>query len=227
MVTILYAQQYASFVQHVAAREASGVPGRTAFSTAVARSLFHLMAYKDDYEVARLHSHAGFKERLKEQFEGPFKLKFHLAPPLFARRDLVTGLPRKKRFGSWIYPLFRVLAHGRRLRGTVFDVFGYTNERRNERAIIVDFETMISDKVLPLLSPISYAAAIELAELPQSIKGYGHIKENNRQVAIGKGAVLLESFTEAAKAGRASAPRTELVSERQPPEFDRERTAKS
>jgi indolepyruvate ferredoxin oxidoreductase len=197
-----YAEQYASFVKHVVAREGTLTPGRTSFSTAVARSLFQVMAYKDEYEVARLHSHVGFKEKLEEQFEGSVRLAFHLAPPLwFGQRDSVTGLPRKKRFGPWIYPLFRVLAHGRRLRGTVFDVFGYTSERRNERALIVDFRTMISDKVLPLLSPRSYAAAVALAELPQSVKGYGHVKENNRQLAIGGRAVLLESFTEAAKAG--------------------------
>jgi indolepyruvate ferredoxin oxidoreductase len=189
-----YAERYASMVSRVAAIEAQSVRGRTELTHAVARTLFRLMAYKDEYEVARLHTGTGFAERIKERFDGPFTLNFHLAPPLFARRDAVTGVPVKRRFGPWMYHALRLLAGARRLRGTAFDVFGYTAERRRERQLIDDFTALMRDEVLPSLTAHNHAGAVALAELPQSIKGYGHVKERNIQLATTRQAQLLERF---------------------------------
>jgi indolepyruvate ferredoxin oxidoreductase len=189
-----YAERYLSMVTHVAAVETYCVPGRSELTYAVARSLFQLMAYKDEYEVARLHTDTGFVKRIKERFDGPYKLNFHLAPPLFAKRDAVTGVQKKMRFGSWMYLAFRLLARARRLRGTTFDIFGHTAERRQERRLIVDFESLINDQVLPTLTPHNHAEAVELAELPQSIKGYGHIKERNLRLAKTRETELLERY---------------------------------
>jgi indolepyruvate ferredoxin oxidoreductase len=155
------------------------------------------MAYKDEYEVARLHAQTGFTERLRQQFDGRVKVSFYFAPPLLARRDPITGVPRKRRFGPWVYPVLRLLAYGRALRGTVFDVFGYSEERRNERQLIDEFKKSIGEQVLPLLSTKCYAEAVSLAELPQSIKGFGHIKERNRRQAMDAYPVLVAKFNAA------------------------------
>jgi indolepyruvate ferredoxin oxidoreductase len=189
-----YAERYASMMSHVARIEAQSVPGRTELAYAVARTLFQLMAYKDEYEVARLHTDTGFAKRIEERFDGTFRLTFHLAPPLFAKRDAVTGVPRKMRFGPWMYHVFRLLVRARRIRGTAFDVFGYTEERRQERQLIVDFTALMRDEVLPSLTPHNHTAAVALAELPQSIKGYGHIKQRNMRLARTRQAQCLERF---------------------------------
>jgi indolepyruvate ferredoxin oxidoreductase len=189
-----YAERYRSMVAHVAAVETQRVSGRTQLSYAVAHSLFRLMAYKDEYEVARLYTDTGFVKRINDRFEGPFKLNFHLAPPLLAKRDGVTGVPKKMRFGSWMYLGFKLLKRGRRLRGTALDVFGYTAERRQERRLIVDFESLIRDQVLPTLTTHNYAEAVALAELPLTIKGYGHIKERNLRLAMTRERELLEQY---------------------------------
>ncbi|WP_366656834.1 indolepyruvate ferredoxin oxidoreductase family protein [Fodinicurvata sp. EGI_FJ10296] len=149
-------------------------------TTAVARSAFKLMAYKDEYEVARLQTDPAFLNRLKQQFTsdsgGDFKMVFHLAPPIMADRDPSTGVPRKKAFGPWILPVFRVLARMRRLRGGPLDVFGYLPERRLERALIAEYFDTV-DTICTHLTPETHRTAVALADLPQSIRGYGHIKE--------------------------------------------------
>src|SRR5260370_785059 len=125
-----YAERYSAFVDKVAQAEKAKAPGRSSLAEAVAKSLYKLMAYKDEYEVARLYTDGAFLAKLGAQFEGDYKFTFHLAPPLFAKRDPTTGQLKKREYGAWVMPLFRLLASLRGLRGTRFDAFGYTQERK-------------------------------------------------------------------------------------------------
>ena len=120
------------------------LPGSQALTTAVARSLFKLMAYKDEYEVARLHMETGFQERLRQEFEGDFTVNYHLAPPILSSGKDARGRPLKRQFGPWIEPAFRMLARLKFLRGTPLDVFGYTSERQMERGLIDWYETLVT-----------------------------------------------------------------------------------
>lgn len=120
--------------------------------------------------------------RLKSQFEGDFKLQFHLAPPLFARRDPHTQHLKKATYGPWMFKIFKLLAKGKRLRGTILDVFGYTAERRMEQQMLIDFEIMIG-KLLVQLTPENHSIVCELAALPQTVRGFGHVKERNLRAA--------------------------------------------
>jgi indolepyruvate ferredoxin oxidoreductase len=142
---------------------------------AVAKSLAKLMAYKDEYEVARLYTDGRFVEQLASQFEGKFSLKFNMAPPLFAKKD-AKGHLVKAEFGSWMWSAFKLLAKLKGLRGGAFDVFGYTAERKMERALIAEYRGMI-DEVLRSLAVSTHATAVELAALPEQIRGFGHVKE--------------------------------------------------
>jgi indolepyruvate ferredoxin oxidoreductase len=173
-----YAQRYAGRVGRVRAAEAACVPGATALTEAVARSLFKLMAYKDEYEVARLYTESDFLKRVADRFEGPYELRFHLAPPIFGDRDPRTGHLRKREFGPWMLSVFRALAKLRRLRGTPFDIFARSPERRTERQLIDDYERVI-DEILECLTPSNHALSVEIAELPLEIRGFGHVKEAN------------------------------------------------
>ena len=165
-------------------------PGRAGLAEAVARGYYKLLAYKDEYEVARLFTSPAFDKALSEQFESHRKLEFHLAPPLLARRDKATGEPRKMRFGAWMRPVFRLLAKGKRLRGTSFDIFSYSAERKLERQMIADYEKLV-DELIERLSPTTHARAVALATLPLEIKGFGHIKERNYKAAMAREAALL------------------------------------
>ena len=158
----------------------------------VAVSLYKLMAYKDEYEVARLYVETGFFERIGQQFEGDYTLRFHLAPPLLSKRD-AEGHLIKKSYGPWLAHAYRWLARAKALRGTVFDVFGYTHERREERAAIGEFLALMR-QVVGDLQPAQLNVALELARLPQSVRGYGHIKERNTVEARQKQAELLEQL---------------------------------
>ncbi len=178
-----YGQRYADIVRRVRQAEARLGTRGEALTSAVAESLFRLMAYKDEYEVARLYSETGFLASLRERFDGPFTLAFHLAPPLLARRDPVSGLPRKVVFGPWVLRVFVALAKFRRLRGTRLDPFGYTMERRLERRLIENYVSLVVDEILPTLSPASHTAAVELASAVQSIKGFGHVKHASIELA--------------------------------------------
>ncbi|MDE2791485.1 MAG: indolepyruvate ferredoxin oxidoreductase family protein [Paracoccaceae bacterium] len=166
------------------ARERSSGNNRR-LSRAVARSGFKLMAYKDEYEVARLYTDGAFQASLRRQFRSHTGIRLHLAPPLLARRDPLTGRPRKRVFGSWVLRLLSVLRECRRLRGTWFDPFGHTGERRTERQLIVEYETLIR-RMAALGSSLNYETAVELAELPEMIRGFGPVKlesiENARSV---------------------------------------------
>jgi indolepyruvate ferredoxin oxidoreductase len=173
-----YAAQYCSFIDTVHAAEAQ-VSGATALSMAVARSLFKLMAYKDEYEVARLYTDGHFTSAVRAQFQGSPQLEFHLSPPIFARRDRSTGYPRKYKYGVWMIPVFRALAGLRRVRGTRLDPFGYSAERRMERQLITQFKTAV-EHLLNVLSEQNLPLAISLAKLPMDIRGYGPIKDAAR-----------------------------------------------
>jgi indolepyruvate ferredoxin oxidoreductase len=183
-----YAQRYADTVREIAALEQQRT-GSDRIARAVAVSLFKLMAYKDEYEVARLFVQDGFFERIAAQIEGAYKLGFHLAPPLFSKRD-AQGHLVKKSYGPWVAHAYRALAAAKGLRGTVLDVFGYTQERRDERAAIAAYaEQMLA--VLRDLQPQQKAHVLELARLPQSVRGFGHVKERNAEAARARAAELL------------------------------------
>jgi indolepyruvate ferredoxin oxidoreductase len=175
-----YAQRYETFVREVAATEQARLGGER-FSTEVAVSLYKLMAYKDEYEVARLHTEDAFLDSLKARFEGDFKLRFHMAPPLFARKD-ANGHLVKQSFGPWMLGVMRWMAKARRLRGTPFDVFGYTAERREERAAIPSF-MQLAKRLAAELDKGKLPTAIELAKLPQTVRGYGHVKAKHADAA--------------------------------------------
>ena len=178
-----YAERYRQWVERVRVRDPLA-QGEASLSLAVARSLYKLMAYKDEYEVARLYSDPAFLAGLEARFEGDYRLRFNLAPPLLARRDPHTGEPRKREFGPWMLTAFRLLAPLRRLRGTPLDLFGYTAERRRERADIADYEALV-ERLLPRLGEADYATLRELLELPLQLRGFGHVKDRNRaQLAV-------------------------------------------
>jgi indolepyruvate ferredoxin oxidoreductase len=157
------------------------------------------MAYKDEYEVARLYTETDFLKRIADRFEGPYELHFHLAPPILGDRDLETGHLRKRTFGPWMLSVFRVLAKLRGLRGTPFDIFGRSEERRIERRLIGEYEQVL-EEILAHLSTANHAVAVELAALPLEIRGFGHVKEANRARTKAKEAVLLGRFRLAATA---------------------------
>jgi indolepyruvate ferredoxin oxidoreductase len=168
-----YAERYRALMTRVSA--ADPAPAK-AFTEAVMRNAFKLMAYKDEYEVARLYTDGRFRAALEAQFEGDYRLELHLAPPLLSRRDKETGHPRKMILGPWMLRAMRLLAPLRRLRGTPFDLFGRTAERRQERALITDYLDML-ERLLPRLGQVDYALAVSLARLPEQIRGFGHVKE--------------------------------------------------
>ncbi len=169
-----YASQYEALVARVRTAETKLELGNK-FSTAVAKYYFKLMAYKDEYEVARLYTDGRFVEQLQQQFEGKFTLKFNLAPPLFSKKD-VKGHLIKAEFGSWVWHAFKLLAKAKGLRGGAFDLFGYTAERKMERALVGEYRQMI-EGLLASLCADSHALAVEVANLPEHIRGFGHVKE--------------------------------------------------
>ena len=188
-----YAERYRAFVDKVAKAEKTKAMGRSGLAEAVAKSLYKLMAYKDEYEVARLYTDGEFLKKLGTQFEGDYKLAFHLAPPLFAERDLETGQLKKQEFGGWILPVFRVLASLKKLRGTRLDIFGYSAERRMERNLIGAFEATI-EQVLSSLDQNNHGLAVQIAGIPETMRGFGHVKEKNVAAARKNEATLLAAY---------------------------------
>jgi indolepyruvate ferredoxin oxidoreductase len=189
-----YAERYRRRVQKVRAAEAARAPGKSGLAEAVGRYLFKLMAYKDEYEVARLYADESFARQLKSGLGGEHqRLYVHLAPPLLARRDKVTGEPKKMTFGPWIFPLFRMLAKFKFLRGTAFDPFGYSTERETERALVRDYEALI-EEVLTQLTPENHHIAVGLAAIPEKIRGFGHVKLRHLNAAKADEAALLDQF---------------------------------
>jgi indolepyruvate ferredoxin oxidoreductase len=189
-----YAARYQALVGQLRAAEAARAPGKTGLADAVARYLFKLMAYKDEYEVARLYAEPSFLAQVKNEVAGDkLTLKFHLAPPLLARRDSVTGLPKKIAFGPWLLPAFRVLAKFKFLRGTAFDIFGYSEERRTERKLVADYEALLAE-IVANLTPDNHHIAVGLAVIPEKIRGFGHVKARHLVAAKADEAALLEQF---------------------------------
>ncbi len=197
-----YAERYRKLVDRVRHREQE-VAKSTKLSEAVARYYAKLLAYKDEYEVARLHADGALERKIAGMFEGDYKLVFHLAPPLIAPRDPVTGELRKMRFGAWMLPVFKLLKSLRGLRGTAFDPFGYTAERRMERSLIAEYEADV-ERILAKLSPANHSLAVQIASIPEEIRGFGHIKTRNVAAAEKKRAELLASL-ESPQAERAAA----------------------
>ena len=195
-----YADTYRDFVERVRAAEAT--LGRTTLSEAVARNLFKLMAYKDEYEVARLHTETGFRERIATMFEGDFKVHYHLAPPLVAKRNEKGELVKRK-YGPAMLGVFRVLARLKGLRGTPLDIFGRTEERRTERALIGEYRASI-EQVLAGLNAGNHALAVDIARIPDQIKGFGHVKARNLAAARVQWQQLLQQWQQPAATRQAA-----------------------
>ena len=189
-----YAKKYQELVETVRAADSKMNSGKAGpLTEAVAKYYYKLMAYKDEYEVARLYTDGPFAAQIKNSFEGDVKLKFNLAPPLFAKKDPETGHLRKSEFGPWIFTAFGIMAKFRFLRGTPLDIFGYTAERKMERQLIVEYKALMDD-VLPKLNAGNYTAAVDLANLPEQIRGYGHVKEEHVKRAEVEKQNLLAQF---------------------------------
>jgi indolepyruvate ferredoxin oxidoreductase len=189
-----YAARYREWVHQAKAIEAAKAPGKCGLADAVGRYLFKLMAYKDEYEVARLYADPAFLKQVYGTFDGDrLRLRFHLAPPLLALRNKSTGLPRKMTFGPWMLGVFKFLARLKFLRGSLFDPFGHTRERRTERKLISDYEAML-ETLLAKLTAENHHIAVGLASVPEKIRGYGHVKMRHLEAAKSEEAALLEQF---------------------------------
>ena len=187
-----YAQKYTALVERVRKEEQHKAKGFAGLTQAVARYGFKLMAYKDEYEVARLYADPAFMQKVKAQFDGDYTLHFHLAPPLLARRN-DKGELVKREYGAWMLGAFKVLAKLRFLRGTALDIFGHTEERRTERQLIADYERNI-DEVLAKLTPDNHALAVQIASVPEDIRGFGHVKARHLAAARQNEAKLLDAW---------------------------------
>ena len=199
-----YARRFTALVARVRETEATRTPGRSGLTEAVARYFFKLMAYKDEYEVARLFTNGDFERSLGAQFDGKVRLTFHLAPPLAAARDPQTGHLRKREYGAWMMTAFRILTRLKRLRGTAFDIFGRTEERQTERRLIDDYERSLSD-VIAGLTAENHPVAMEIAALPENIRGYGHVKAANITKVAERHGELLTNFSDPAVTASAAA----------------------
>ncbi len=186
-----YANQYKSFVEQVRAQEAQ-LGTSTRLTEAVARYYYKLMAYKDEYEVARLYTTGAFAEKVANMFEGDYKMKFHLAPPIMGKVDS-NGQPVKQEFGPWMMKAFGVLAKFKGLRGGAFDIFGHTAERKMERALIKEYHATVGG-LLSKLNADNLSQAVAIASIPEDIRGYGHVKERHLKAAKAKEATLLAQF---------------------------------
>jgi len=190
-----YAARYRSIVDRARAAEQRAAPGKEDFAQAVARYLFKLMAVKDEYEVARLYTDGSFRKQLDAAFENVGKLEFHLAPPLLGRKD-AQGNPLKTTFGPWMTPVYHLLASLKFLRGSALDVFGKTAERKMERRLIEDYEATLQELEAGL-GPQTHALAVQIASVPEKIRGFGHVKDSHLQKAKAEEAKLLGQFRDA------------------------------
>jgi indolepyruvate ferredoxin oxidoreductase len=188
-----YAERYRQLVARVRDAEVRQASGMTGLADAVARYYFKLLAYKDEYEVARLYSDSAFRQKLARQFADGVRLSVHLAPPLFAKRDPVTGFPLKKAYGPWVFSAFKWLSKLKGLRGTAFDPFGYTAERKTERQLITHYEALIVE-ILTRLDHDNHALAVDILSLPEHIRGFGHVKERHLAEVREREAAMLETF---------------------------------
>jgi indolepyruvate ferredoxin oxidoreductase len=188
-----YAERYTSLVERVRAAERERAKGCSGLTEAVARYYYKLLAYKDEYEVARLYTDPQFTAALEHQFSGDYRLEFHLAPPSLARRDRHSGKPRKRRFGQWMLHVFRLLACLRGLRDTPFDPFGYSADRRLARQLLRAYEARV-DELIGKLSPENHALVVEIASIPEGVRGYGYVRDAHAQTAREKEAELLQAL---------------------------------
>jgi indolepyruvate ferredoxin oxidoreductase len=186
-----YAERYRALVEKVRAKDEK-------LAEVVARNYAKLLAYKDEYEVARLHADPNFRKKIETMFEGDYRVVYHLAPPLLTRKE------QKMRFGPWILPVFKVLRNFKFLRGSALDPFGYTQERRTERALIGEYEDTIA-RLLTRLNSQNEALALEIAAIPDEIRGFGHIKARNLAPARKKWQELLARYEAGQPAQRAAA----------------------
>ncbi len=198
-----YAARYRTLVERVRETEEAKVGG-TRLAEAVARYYAKLLAYKDEYEVARLYTDGAFEKKLSSVFDGDVRLTFHLAPPLLSKRDPVTGVAKKMKFGPWMFSAFRVLAKFKALRGGPLDPFGRTEERRTERTLITEYEHTVS-MLLDHLRRENHALALEIASLPETVRGYGHVKAKHIVAAREKRKELLARFQTPSSRERAAA----------------------
>jgi indolepyruvate ferredoxin oxidoreductase len=184
---VAYADRYRSLVDKV------GTAGYPALTDAVMRNLFKLMAIKDEYEVARLYAETDFLQKLDANFDGPWQLRFHLAPPLLARPDPKTGAIRKMTFGPWLLTAFKWLAKARRWRGTRWDMFGRSAERCLDRQLLAEYEADLH-ALLPRLNHENIALAIKLASLPDKIRGFGHVRQRSIEAALAERMTLRDQL---------------------------------
>ncbi len=188
-----YARRYKDLVVRAQKAEGERAKGQVGLAGAVARYYFKLLAYKDEYEVARLYTDGQFARKLADQFEGNYRLKFHMAPPLFAKRDPETGEQEKQEFGQWMMTAFRLLAGMKFLRGSLFDPFGYSAERKRERQLIAEYETAINE-ICDGLNRGNHDLAVAIASIPEHIRGYGHVKDEHLTKAKAEEDALLRAF---------------------------------
>ncbi|MDH3317297.1 MAG: indolepyruvate ferredoxin oxidoreductase family protein [Gammaproteobacteria bacterium] len=188
-----YADRYRGLVAKVRKVETEAVKGRYELAQAVARYYFKLLAYKDEYEVARLYTSGEFERKLDRQFEGDYRIEFHLAPPLLAKADPATGEPKKRRYGWWMLRVFRLLSKMRRLRGTALDVFGFGEERKRERGLIDEYERTVA-ALLDGLNRHNHALAVDIACIPEHIRGFGPIKRRAIDCAKERERELIAEF---------------------------------
>jgi len=180
-----YAQQYADYIDKVAAAERALAPGKSGVAEAVAVNLAKLMAYKDEYEVARLFASDAFRRQLNEQFEGKFSVSYHFAPPVLAATDRATGYPRKREFGPWFRHVLGLLRHFKAVRGTRLDLLGRSAERRMERQLIGEYRHAIN-AAIGALNPGNHELVLAIARIPDGIRGFGHVKERSVHSARNK-----------------------------------------
>ena len=186
-----YALRYREFIAHVRMVEGQRTPGQEGLSDGVARAYHKLLAYKDEYEVARLYTDGRFRKQIRETFEGDYSLHYSLAPPLLAARDADSGKLKKRLYGPWIMSAYRVLAKLKFLRGTALDIFGYSAERRDERRQIDAYEATVRE-LLGNLTRDNHPLAVEIARLPLKMRGFGHVKQANVDAATARGAELMD-----------------------------------
>jgi len=191
-----YADRYLKIINRFRDLEAKIYPENFLLTEAVARGYYKLLAYKDEYEVARLFSDGVFLEKIKKQFSGDFKLSFHLAPPILHRqKNVPNALPTKQQFGSWMLPVMNILAKAKFLRGTKFDLFAYSADRKLDRQLIAGYETLLQ-QLLEKTTINNYSVAIELANLPDGIRGYGPIRQRYSSQVLIQQSLLLKKFND-------------------------------
>lgn len=188
-----YARRYRALVEKMRAAEAEKAQHRSGLAEAVARNLFKLMAYKDEYEVARLYADTSFLTRVKSAFDGDLRFEFHLAPPMLAKRDPVTGEPKKKSYGPWMLKVFALLAKFKFLRGTPLDPFGYSEDRRTERRLVADYQALLAT-IAAELTPLNHQTALALASLPEKIRGFGPVKARSIAMVKAEESAFYEHF---------------------------------